>query len=238
MKNVNDKISRPEKSQSFFRESSFLELNFHNNHLNLKSSGSAGYFTLIELLIVIAVIAILASMLLPAFGKARERAKTISCVSNMKQLGTKFQMYASDFSMSLPPPYTSSNGKTWKTLLLEQEGNSQMDNNIASCPVANKASYGINVWTQYKYVITRMPSSMMLMADSIFYGIGGYPQNPQYGGASYKIEGPYEHSGLGTVDRKRHNNGANSLFADNHIIWLKWSDIPVSDLTAYWAYTP
>lgn len=205
-------------------------------------------FTLIELLIVIAIISILASMLLPALRKARESALQTICAGKIKQLGQAAHMYAGDFKGYGPKSISCANYLFIYSLLGQYVNVSQEHDtgkslqkvapDIAFCskggrygtktnydPSGNvNYSYGMNAFLQGNYAAefkrVKNPSSRMLMGTM---GIDGWSGSTSAGGTD-----PYMREHLAF----RHEKKGNFCFFDGHVDGVKFLDVPELYLTA------
>jgi prepilin-type N-terminal cleavage/methylation domain-containing protein/prepilin-type processing-associated H-X9-DG protein len=210
---------------------------------NAKLKYKALRFTLIELLIVIAIISILASLLLPALKAAREKTYQISCANNQKQFALGFSLYSSDYNGYWPSPKDSNMGWAygWKYKLAPYLNAVGKDNiadsrTVFTCPETPKSqiySYGMNYYlangigpTPYEtfYVkpnLIKSPQERALTGDSD----GFFIHISLYGTSAATIAVAW-----------RHGTGTNLLMADGHVGWQKFSMRPPCGSSDSWTF--
>jgi prepilin-type N-terminal cleavage/methylation domain-containing protein/prepilin-type processing-associated H-X9-DG protein len=195
---------------------------------NARSKG----FTLIELLVVIAIIAILAAILFPAFAKARESARRISCVNNLKQIGTSLMQYTQEYDEKLAAAEVTDSGNVvWPTMIRAY----LQDNAVYKCPSNSSATF-------LNYTNNTVPNHYQTNGSGDFGNqrshVGGTdgiarPMNVDNSATLSQIKAPSqlilinEHNGDRTAPQMHNPDGnfrpqghlgtTNFLFADGHV---------------------
>lgn len=210
-------------------------------------------FTLIELLVVIAIIAILAALLFPVFARAREKARTASCQSNLHQLGAALAMYVGDHDERYPWDDLTIGERegvhptwTWRLMIFPYVRNTQ----VYVCPSAAELSGFDATWPDYEQTAGYALNHVHWDDD---LGNGAEPP-PGHTTAEVRFPsrtvlvteftGQYVISHFGTQQHgyvrsdqagTRHSGGCNWLFCDGHVKWHRPSQVTCSDAQCWWS---
>lgn len=214
-------------------------------------------FTLIEILVTIAIIAILAAILFPVFARARENARRSSCMSNEKQLALAALQYTQDYDERLPPHYnfrSTTSGDPWMNIIQPYIKNSQVFfcpsssgfNSSAALTTSNIA-YGWNY-----YYLSRQPACTVAPPGDpleTLYGCGGVPlaaiadvsgtvllaDSSDHTSNRYIIYKDYCDISDSHCYRPSplHFDGADVAFVDGHVKWMKVPGVLTQNATLW-----
>jgi len=195
-------------------------------------NGSRQGFTLIELLVVMAIIALLAALLLPSFSKARERARTTQCLSNLRQIDIGMRLYA-DGSEGLYPesgdiiPWGQTDPTTHMYSWLRQIFPYAQNTNVFHCPADRRAFFSYFNGARAAFVISTNFASVdsKKIQFSVAYVLGGdtlgtdfVPEDADKDDYTLNcVGGPG--NGVPAEEWRIHNKGQNILFEDGHVKW-------------------
>ncbi|MCW3058737.1 MAG: LmbE family protein [Capsulimonas sp.] len=202
-------------------------------------------FTLIELLVVIAIIAILAAILFPVFAKAREKARQISCASNLRQLGLAAMQYVQDNDEILPGSSYSNGGagatggwmyyQTYSATPAQDQFDPALGSlypyvksmGVYVCPDdsggrLSRDSYAINSCVNGTTLNNNVYSGKSEAAfddvsSFILFGEESFGTANQAAGSTDDAYLSY----TGNVISTRHTEGSNSVFVDGHTKWYR-----------------
>jgi len=212
--------------------------------------GGTKFFTLLELLIVIAIIALLASLLLPVLKNARRSAHTITCANNFQQLGKAILMYADDNGEFLPPYRNSTWGTPGYKDLISADSKGLLEDYLKlntsyialatsstrsklTCPAITtflpssyNYSHGYNYYSfydgQWSYKSVKLAEFITPSKNCLLADANDFMIRPD-SMAGYPI------------DYYRHATGMNILWGDFHVAWENQGNIPKTDCNnSFW----
>jgi prepilin-type N-terminal cleavage/methylation domain-containing protein len=205
----------------------------------------AGGFTLVEMLVVVAIIAALAAILMPSVARAREMARRVQCLSNLRQLGTAWVAFASDHDGQLVSGITGGtawvdNGNRDADIVRGQLYKYVPDPEVYRCPSDpnkfNVRSYSVNTylngesWGPVVHTLSQVQRPAVTFVfveeqDYRGYNAGAFAVRPT---GDQWVDFPAVWHGYGTC----------FSFADGHAEYVAWSDPRTSKLKDFYATTP